>query len=46
MFGQLCGGLLWLGCCRGLAILVLLEGIWVVDVILAVDYQMMQLLHA
>ena len=46
MLRQLGGWLLWLGSCRGLAVLVLLEGIWVVYVILAVDYQMMQLLHA
>lgn len=46
MLGQLGGGLLRLGGCRSLAILVLLEGIWVIDVILAVDDQMMQLLHA
>jgi hypothetical protein len=46
MLGQLGGRLLWLGGCRGLPILVLLEGIWVVDVILAVNYQVMQLLHA
>lgn len=46
MLRQLGGRLLWLGGCRGLAIFVLLEGIWVVDVIFAVDDQMMQLLHA
>ena len=46
MLGQLGRRLLWLGGSRCLAILVLLEGIWVVDVILAVDDQMMQLLHA
>ena len=45
MLGKLGGRLLWLGSCRSLAILVLLEGIWVIDVILAVDDQMMQLLH-
>jgi hypothetical protein len=37
MLGELGRGLLWLGGCRSLAIFVLLEGIWVVDVILAID---------
>lgn len=46
MLGKFGRRLLWLGGCRSLAIFVLLEGIGVVDVILAVDNQMMQLLHA
>lgn len=37
MLGELGGRLLWLGGCRSLTIFVLLEGIWVVDVILAID---------